>query len=59
MNGQGEFELVPLLINQFTIKGVAGFKLSFDMDGEKLLGLISKRPNGTFKARMKNMVNMP
>lgn len=51
--GQGEFELIPLSLHQFTIKGVAGYKLSFEMDGEKLLGLTSTQPNGTFKARVK------
>ena len=52
-SGQGEFELIPLSLHQFSIKGIAGFKLSFEMDGEKLLGLTSTQPNGTFKARVK------
>ena len=51
--GQGEYELVPLSLHTFTVKGVAGYTLKFEMDGEKLLGLTSTQPNGTFKARVK------
>ena len=51
--GQGEFELVPLSPDTFGIKGVQGFTEHFEMDGDKLLGLSSIQPNGTFKAHVK------
>jgi len=51
--GQGEYELVPLSLNTFTVKGVAGYTLKFEMDGDKPLGLTAIQPNGTFKAHVK------
>ena len=51
--GQGEFELVPMSQNTFTLKGVQGFTLKFDVDGDKAVGLTSTQPNGTFKAHVK------
>jgi tetratricopeptide (TPR) repeat protein len=51
--GQGEYELVPLSSNVFTIKGLQGYKIQFEMDGDKPLGLTSTQPNGTFKAHVK------
>ena len=51
--GQGDFELVPVSPNTFTIKGMQGYKIQFEMDGNKPLGLTSTQPNGTFKAHIK------
>ena len=51
--GQGEFELVPLSTNVFTIKGMSGYKIQFEMDGIKPVGLTSTQPNGTYKAHVK------
>ena len=51
--GQGDFELVPLSTDVFTIKGMSGYKLQFEMDGNKPLGLTSTQPNGTYKAHVK------
>jgi len=51
--GQGDFELVPLATDIFTIKGLQGYKLQFEMDGDKPLGLTSTQPNGTYKAHVK------
>jgi predicted alpha/beta superfamily hydrolase len=51
--GQGEFELVPLSIDVFTIKGMSGYKIQFEMDGNKPIGLTSTQPNGTYKAHVK------
>ncbi len=51
--GQGEYELVPLSLNSFTIKGMSGYKLQFEMDGDKPLGLTSTQPNGIYKAHVK------
>jgi predicted alpha/beta superfamily hydrolase len=47
--GQGEYELVPTSLHTFTIKGLQGFKLVFEMEGDKAVGLTSTQPNGTFK----------
>jgi predicted alpha/beta superfamily hydrolase len=51
--GQGEFELVPLSTDAFTIKGMSGYKIQFEMDGNKPVGLTSTQPNGTYKAHVK------
>jgi predicted alpha/beta superfamily hydrolase len=51
--GQGDFELVPLSTNMFTIKGLQGYNIKFEMDGNKPVGLISTQPNGAFKAHVK------
>ena len=51
--GQGEFELIPLSPNKFNLKGVQGFTLTFDVSGDKAVGLTSTQPNGTFKAHLK------
>ena len=51
--GQGEFELVPLSTNVFTIKGLQGYKIQFEMKDNKALGLTSTQPNGIYKAHVK------
>lgn len=51
--GQGEFELVPLSTDVFTLKNLNGYKIQFQMEGDKLLGLTAIQPNGTFKAHVK------
>jgi tetratricopeptide (TPR) repeat protein len=51
--GQGDFELVPLSTDAFTIKGMSGYKIQFEMDGSKPVGLTSIQPNGTYKAHVK------
>ncbi len=51
--GQGEFELVPLSPDTFTIKGLQGYKIQFEMNGDKPLGLTSTQPNGIYKAHAK------
>jgi uncharacterized protein len=51
--GQGTFELVPLSPDAFSIKGLQGYKLQFEMDGNKPVGLTSTQPNGTYKAKVK------
>jgi tetratricopeptide (TPR) repeat protein len=51
--GQGDFELVPLSTDAFTIKGISGYKIQFEMDGNKPVGLTSTQPNGTYKAHVK------
>jgi len=51
--GQGEFELVPLSPDSFTVKGLQGYKIQFEMKDNKPLGLTSTQPNGTYKAHVK------
>ena len=51
--GQGDYELVPLSPHTFSVKGVSGYTLKFEMDGNKASGLTAIQPNGTFKARVK------
>ena len=52
--GQGDFELVPLSLNTFTVKGVQGYTLKFEMENDHPAGLTSIQPNGTYKAHVKN-----
>jgi tetratricopeptide (TPR) repeat protein len=51
--GQGDFELVPLSADTFTIKGMSAYSIKFEMDGNKPVGLTSTQPNGTYKAHVK------
>jgi len=51
--GQGDFELVPLSTDAFTIKGMPGYKIQFEMEGNKPVGLTSTQPDGTYKAHLK------
>ena len=51
--GQGEFELVPFSPDTFTIKGLQGYKIQFEMKDDKPVGLTSTQPNGTYKAQVK------
>jgi predicted alpha/beta superfamily hydrolase len=51
--GQGEFELVPVARDTFAVKNLSGYKIQFEMDGDKPVGLISTQPNGIFKAHVK------
>ena len=45
--------MVPLSTNVFTIKGITGYKIQFEMEGNKPVGLTSTQPNGTYKANVK------
>lgn len=38
----------------FTVKGKQGYKVTFEIDGDKPKGFTSVQPNGTFKATFKN-----
>ena len=51
--GQGEFELVPSSPDIFTLKGLQGYKIQFEMKDGKPVGLTSTQPNGTYKAQVK------
>jgi len=51
--GQGAYELVPLSPDTFGIKNISGFKLHFEINGDKPTGLTSTQPNGTFIGKLK------
>ena len=52
--GQPEYELVPVEANKFSIKDLAGFVISFEVnDNNEVISLTSSQPNGTFKALRK------
>lgn len=52
--GQEDDEFQPLSENVFTVKGKQGYKITFQMDGDKPKGFTSVQPNGTFQATFKN-----
>ena len=52
--GQPEYELVPVEANKFSIKDMAGFVISFEVnENNEVISLTSSQPNGTFKALRK------
>ena len=51
--GQGDYELVPLSPHTFSVKGLSGYTLKFEINGDKPVGLTAIQPNGTFKAHLK------
>lgn len=51
--GEGDFELVPVSPDTFHVKGMDGYKVQFEMDGDKPLGFTSTQPNGIYKAHVK------
>ena len=53
VTGQPAYELVPLSPDTFSIKNISGFKLHFEMDGDKPSTLVSTQPNGTFVGNLK------
>lgn len=51
--GEGDFELVPLSPDTFTVKNMDGYTVYFEMQDQKALSFTSVQPNGTFKAHVK------
>ncbi|QEC66811.1 alpha/beta hydrolase [Panacibacter ginsenosidivorans] len=51
--GEGDFELVPTSPNTFKLKSLEGYKVIFEMDGDKPKGFTSYQPNGTYTATYK------
>ena len=51
--GRDDAELVPLALNTFNVKNVNGYKLQFEMDGDKAIGFTSTQPDGIFKGHLK------
>jgi hypothetical protein len=53
MSGQPMSELLPLAKDQFTVKGKQGYRIRFEMNGDRPLQFISEQPEGVFKAIFK------
>lgn len=51
--GQGDFQLVPVSPDTFSVKNMSGYEVHFQMEGDKVLGFTSVQPNGTFKGRLR------
>jgi len=51
--GEGDFQLVPVSPDTFSVKNMGGYEVHFQMDREKVLGFTSIQPNGTFRARIR------
>ncbi len=54
IQGQPEYELVPVEMNKFTIKSLTGYSLQFNANSAgKITEVLFVQPNGTFKATRK------
>ena len=51
--GQGDFQLVPVSPDTFSVKNMSGYEVHFQVEGDKVLGFTSVQPNGTFKGRVR------
>jgi len=51
--GQGDFQLVPVSPDTFSVKNMSGYEVHFKMEADKALGFTSIQPNGTFRARVR------
>ncbi len=51
--GQGDFQLVPVSPDTFSVKNMSGYEVHFQKEGDKVLGFTSVQPNGTFRGRVR------
>lgn len=51
--GQPEYELIPTSENNFDIKDLKAYSVTFNMDGSTVSEIQFNQPNGTFKAKRK------
>jgi len=51
--GQDNSEMLPVSPNIFTVKNRSGYRVEFEMSGDKAVGFTSNQPNGIFKAHLK------
>ena len=51
--GQGDFQLVPVSPGTFSVKNMSGYEVSFQTEGDKVIGFTSVQPNGTFRAHIR------
>jgi hypothetical protein len=54
IEGQPEYELIPVKEHVFALKGLDGFRIIFNVNEKgETTELISEQPNGSFKATKK------
>ncbi|HEX5155545.1 MAG TPA: alpha/beta hydrolase-fold protein [Parafilimonas sp.] len=46
-------ELVPIALNTFSVKNVNGYRVQFEMDGDKAVSFTSTQPDGVYKGNVK------
>ena len=51
--GQGDFQLVQVSPDTFSVKNMSGYEVHFQKEGDKVLGFTSVQPNGTFRGRVR------
>jgi len=51
--GRDDAELVPIAVNTFSVKNVNGYRLQFEMEGDKAFSFTSTQPDGVFKGHAK------
>ena len=51
--GQGDFQLVAVSPDTFSVKNMSGYEVHFQVEGDKALGFTSVQPNGTFRGRVR------
>lgn len=51
--GQDDSELLPMAPNIFTAKNQSGYKIQFEMDGDKAVGFTFTQPDGIYKGHVK------
>ena len=51
--GQPDYELIPLGNQVFNIKGLEGYSVKFNQDGDKVSEIVFNQPNGVFSAKKK------
>jgi len=52
-SGYGDFELEPLSLHTFGVKGLAAQTVKFEIEDGKLVGMTNTQPNGIFKTKLK------
>ena len=53
IKGQPEYTLIPVAKNEFDLKGLQGFKFTFDEQNGEIVSVTSHQPNGNFTAKKK------
>ena len=51
--GEGDFQLIPVSPDTFSVKNMGGYEVHFQREADKVIGFTSVQPNGTFKAHLK------
>jgi predicted alpha/beta superfamily hydrolase len=53
VQGSGDFQLIPVSPDVFSVKNISGYETRFQREGDKIVGFTSIQPNGTFKAHLR------